>query len=172
MPSNLDRSAFVAESDSGVDREDDGLDGEYSMVADTDYPNEIDYYTLLGLPSNPPPTDADIRSAYRSLTLSFHPDKQPPHLRETARRYFNQIQEAYNVLIDSKKRTVYDMLGSEGVKREWGHFGAMGLHGEAASQEVGVKTMSADQFRQWFLKTMKKRERKAVESLVESRVCV
>ncbi|CAI7570586.1 unnamed protein product [Penicillium pancosmium] len=168
MASTFDRTATVADRDSGSDRDDDGLDGDYSMVADADYPNTVDYYALLGLSSHPPPTDAEIRSAYRNLTLSFHPDKQPPHLREAARRHFNQIQEAYDVLIDSQKRTVYDMMGAEGVKREWGHFGAMGLHGEAANQDVGVKTMSSDQFRRWFLKTMKKRERKAVESLVES----
>lgn len=171
MASTFDRTATVADHDSGSDRDDDGLDGDYSMVADADYPNTVDYYALLGLSSHPPPTEAEIRSAYRNLTLSFHPDKQPPHLREAARRHFNQIQEAYDVLIDSQKRTVYDMMGAEGVKREWGHFGAMGLHGEAANQDVGVKTMSSDQFRRWFLKTMKKRERKAVESLVESHVC-
>lgn len=48
--------------------EDDGLDGDYSMV---DYP-ETDYYLLLGLSRNPPPTDAEIRSAYRSLSLSCY----------------------------------------------------------------------------------------------------
>lgn len=168
----VDWTPSAAARDLGVDHEDDGLDGEYSMVADADYPDEVDYYSLLGLPSNPPPSDADIRSAYRSLTLSFHPDKQPPHLREAARRNFNQIQEAYDVLSDPKKRTVYDILGAEGVRREWGRFGAMGREGEVEQQEVGVKAMSSDQFRQWFLKTMKKRERKAVESLVESRVCI
>ncbi|CAI7589034.1 unnamed protein product [Penicillium manginii] len=171
MASTFNRSATVADHDPDSDHYDDGLDGDYSLiadVADADYPDAIDYYALLGVSSKPPPTDAEIRSAYRNLTLSFHPDKQPPHLREAAQRHFNQIQEAYDVLTDSQKRIVYDMLGAEGVKREWGNDGAMGSHGEAANQEVGVKTMSSDQFRRWFLKTMKKRERKAVESLVES----
>lgn len=139
------------------------------MLADAGYSGDVDYYALLGLSTDPPPTDADIRSAYRNLTLSFHPDKQPPHLQEAARQHFNQIQEAYNVLIDSQKRMVYDMMGAEGVKREWGHLGAMGREGEAETQEVGVKAMSPTQFRQWFLKTMKKRERKAIESLVGAR---
>jgi DnaJ family protein C protein 11 len=175
MASTFNRSATVADHDPDSDHYDDGLDGDYSLiadVADADYPDAIDYYALLGVSSKPPPTDAEIRSAYRNLTLSFHPDKQPPHLREAAQRHFNQIQEAYDVLTDSQKRIVYDMLGAEGVKREWGNDGAMGSHGEAANQEVGVKTMSSDQFRRWFLKTMKKRERKAVESLVESHVGV
>ncbi|KAJ5264668.1 hypothetical protein N7505_007461 [Penicillium chrysogenum] len=51
--------------------EDDGLDADYSMVGD--YPEEPDYYVLLGLSRNPPPTEAEIRSAYRNLTPSFHP---------------------------------------------------------------------------------------------------
>ncbi|KAJ5775193.1 uncharacterized protein N7511_000204 [Penicillium nucicola] len=147
--------------------EDDGLDADYSMIAE--YPEEVDYYVLLGLAKTPPPSDADIRSAYRNLTLSFHPDKQPPHLRDAAESHFRHIQEAYETLIDPKKRTVYDIAGAEGVRQEWGQFGAMGIAGEAQRQEVGVKAMSPDEFRRWFLKSMKKRERKAVESLVSSR---
>ncbi|CAG8029363.1 unnamed protein product [Penicillium nalgiovense] len=147
--------------------EDDGLDADYSMV--DDYPEEPDYYVLLGLSRNPPPTEAEIRSAYRSLTLSFHPDKQPPHLRHAAESQFRHIQEAYETLIDPNKRVVYDISGAAGVRQEWGQLGAMGIGGEAQRQEVGVKAMSPDQFRRWFLKTMKKRERKSVESLVSSR---
>ncbi|KAJ5689246.1 hypothetical protein N7462_003638 [Penicillium macrosclerotiorum] len=161
-------AAAAAARDFGADLEnDDGLEGEFSMIAD--YPEEADYYALLGLSQKPPPTDTEIRSAYRNLTLSFHPDKQPAHLREPAEQHFNRIQEAYETLIDSKKRTVYDILGAEGVRREWGRLGAMGVGGEAQKQQVGVKAMSPDQFRRWFVKTMKKRERKAVESLVSSR---
>ncbi|CAG8051301.1 unnamed protein product [Penicillium salamii] len=144
--------------------EDDGLE-DYSMVG---YP-EADYYLLLGLSRNPPPTDAEIRSAYRSLSLSFHPDKQPTHLRHAAESQFRHIQDAYDTLIDPKKRVVYDISGAEGVRQEWGQLGAMGIGGEAQKQDVGVKTMSPDEFRRWFLKTMKKRERQAIESLVSSR---
>ncbi|CAG7923105.1 unnamed protein product [Penicillium olsonii] len=142
----------------------DGLE-DYSLV---DYP-EVDYYLLLGLSRNPPPTDAEIRSAYRSLSLSFHPDKQPSHLRHAAESQFRHIQDAYDTLIDPKKRVVYDISGAEGVRQEWGQLGAMGIGGEAQKQDVGVKTMSPDEFRRWFLKTMKKRERQAIESLVSTR---
>lgn len=164
----FDQSASAAARHFGADLEDDGLDGEYSMMAD--YPDESDYYALLGLSRAPPPTDAEIRSAYRNLTLSFHPDKQPPHLRDAAQRLFTRIQDAYDTLLDPKKRAVYDLLGAEGVRQEWGTLGAMGRAGEAQRQQVGVKAMSPAEFRRWFLKTMKKRERKAVESLVSSRV--
>lgn len=164
-----DETAARAARSFGADLEDDGLDADYSMIAD-EYPEAEDYYALLGLSPKPPPTEADIRSAYRNLSLSFHPDKQPPHLREAARQHFTRIQEAYDALIDPQKRIVYDLLGAEGVRQEWGARGAMGGGGEAQTQEVGVKTMAPEEFRQWFLKTMKKRERKAVQSLVESKV--
>ncbi|KAJ6155490.1 hypothetical protein N7470_006056 [Penicillium chermesinum] len=145
---------------------DDNLDTDHLNAVD-DYPDEADYYSLLGLSSKPPPTDSQIRSAYHNLSLSFHPDKQPAHRREAAERQFNRIQEAYYVLIDPKKRVVYDMMGSEGVKREWSGGGLMGKNGEA--REVGVKSMNPDEFRRWFSKMMKKRERKFVHSLVASR---
>lgn len=148
--------------------EEDGLDDDYSVVGD--YPEETDYYLLLGLSRNPPPTNAEIRSAYRSLSLSFHPDKQPAHLRHAAESQFKHIQDAYDTLIDPQKRVVYDISGAEGVRQEWGQLGAMGIRGEAQRQDVGVKAMSPGEFRRWFLKTMKKRERQAVESLVSSKV--
>lgn len=148
--------------------DDDGLDGEFGTA--TEYSDQLDYYSLLGLAQKPPPTDAEIRSAYRNLTLMFHPDKQPSHLQESAELHFKRIQTAYDTLIDPKKRVVYDLLGAEGVAREWGHGGAMGAGGDAERQQVGVKAMTPEEFRRWFTKTMKKRERKAVQELVESRV--
>lgn len=167
MSSSFDQPDSAAQFGAPTD---DGLDGDYSMMAD--YPESLDYYALLGLSSDPPPKETDIRSAYRSLTLSFHPDKQPPHLREAAQQHFTRIQEAYDVLIDPKKRIVYDLAGVEAVRQEWGQHGAMGPRGDEQSKQLGVKAMSPDDFRKWFLKTMKKRERKAVESLVSSRVCI
>ncbi|GAQ43796.1 DnaJ domain protein [Aspergillus niger] len=82
-------------------------------------PEELDYYAILNLPRSPPPTEAQIRSAYRTLTLSFHPDKQPAELADSARRHFDRIQEAYDTLVDPKKRAVYDELGVQGMKQEW-----------------------------------------------------
>ncbi|PGH12416.1 hypothetical protein AJ80_06723 [Polytolypa hystricis UAMH7299] len=131
--------------------------------------DDIDYYSLLALPRDPPPTDAQIRAAYRTLTLSFHPDKQPPHLRETATKQFDRIRTAYETLVDPKKRVVYDMLGEEGVKAEWRARGAMGMGGEAEKLEVGVKAMDQKQFRSWFLGVMKKRERKLLDDMVGSK---
>lgn len=143
-------------------------DREYDRAMD--YPEEVDYYSLLAIPRDPPPTDAQIRAAFRTLTLSFHPDKQPAELRDAATKQYRRIQTAYETLLDPKKRVVYNMMGEEGVREEWGTGGAMGLQGEAEKQQVGVKTMDADQFRRWFLMTMKKRERKALEHMVNAKV--
>lgn len=170
MASASDPTAARTAGSFGAELEDDGLDADYSMIAEDDDPEALDYYALLGLSKTPPPTDTEIRSAYRNLSLSFHPDKQPPHLQVAAQRQFTLIQEAYDALIDPQKRIVYDMMGAEGVAQEWGHGGSMGLGGEAQRREVGVKAMSPEQFRQWFLKTMKKRERKAIASMVGARV--
>ncbi|KAL2846140.1 hypothetical protein BJY01DRAFT_234735 [Aspergillus pseudoustus] len=150
----------------------------YSLVMS--YPSEADYYALLGLARDPPPSEAAIRSAYRTLTLSFHPDKQPAELREAAERQFNRIRDAYETLVDPKKRVVYDALGAEGVRREWGAGGVMGRGGAAEKEErateseregkeVGVKAMKPEEFRRWFFDAMKKRERGVVEGLVRSK---
>ncbi|KAF9885432.1 hypothetical protein FE257_012954 [Aspergillus nanangensis] len=146
-------------------------DADYSLVLD--YPSEADYYALLGLSRTPPPTDAEIRSAYRTLTLSFHPDKQPADWQEAATGHFARIRDAYDTLIDPKKRTVYDLLGAEGVRQEWGPGGVMagggGGKAESESQQLGVRAKSPQEFRRWFLEMMKRRERRAVNSLVQSR---
>lgn len=153
--------------------EEDGADPDYDQLIDySNDDSDADYYALLGLARNPPPKDTEIRSAYRNLTLSFHPDKQPADKREAAKRQFTKIHEAYETLIDPQKRTVYDLLGAEGVRQEWSRYGAMGIRGEAEKQEVGLKAMTPVEFRRWFLRTMKTRERRAVNSLVQSRVCI
>lgn len=142
----------------------------YPLQDDTD----TDYYTLLGLPrpsTTTPVTDHDIRAAYRTLTFSFHPDKQPPHLREAAQRHFERIHEAYETLIDARKRAVYDLVGAEGVRREWSATGLMGKGEASREKAVGVRAKSPEEFRRWFLDLMRKRERVVVNGMVQSRVC-
>ncbi|KAI5305228.1 hypothetical protein KEM56_004960 [Ascosphaera pollenicola] len=136
-----------------------------------EYTGSPDYYTLLNLPREPAPTDAQIRAAFRTLTLSFHPDKQPPELREAAAHQYDRIRIAYETLSDPHRRVVYDMLGEEGVRAEWGVGGSMGRSGEAerSGMALGVRAMDERQFRKWFLDTMRKRERKALDELVQAR---
>ncbi|PGH35723.1 hypothetical protein GX50_01436 [[Emmonsia] crescens] len=144
----------------------DGSEDSYERLKD--YPDDIDYYSLLALARDPPPTEAQIRSAYKTLTLSFHPDKQPEELRAAATEHYNRIRNAYDTLIDPKRRTVYDMLGEEGMRHTWGDGGLMGRNGFAERQQVGVKAMDEAEFRRWFLAAMKRRERKFLNDLVDA----
>lgn len=63
------------------------------------------HYATLGLGLTAP--SDDIRSAYRRLARQWHPDRHKGD--EVAKRRFQQIQEAYEVLIDQSKRQCYDL---------------------------------------------------------------
>ncbi|KAK7317861.1 hypothetical protein RJT34_02437 [Clitoria ternatea] len=67
------------------------------------------YYSVLGVSSDS--SLEDIRRAYRKLAMQWHPDRwaRTPSLLGEAKRKFQQIQEAYSVLSDHKKRTMYDV---------------------------------------------------------------
>ncbi|XP_050373258.1 uncharacterized protein LOC126790923 [Argentina anserina] len=66
------------------------------------------YYSVLGVDSESS-TD-EIKSAYRKLAMRYHPDRwtRSPSLLGEAKRRFQEIQEAYSVLSDQRKRTMYD----------------------------------------------------------------
>src|ERR1700691_5381266 len=66
-----------------------------------------DYYDLLGVARNA--AVKDIRAAYRKLARKYHPDLNPGD--KSAEEKFKQIQEAYEVLSDTKKRQIYDQFG-------------------------------------------------------------
>lgn len=157
-----------ADEENGGGHCSDGSENDYDRLKD--YPGTIDYYSLLALARDPPPTEAQIRSAYKTLTLSFHPDKQPEALREAATAHYNKIRDAYETLLDPKKRVVYDMLGEDGVRHTWAEGGLMGRNGYAESQQIGVKAMDEAEFRRWFLEAMKRRERAILNDLVDASV--
>jgi curved DNA-binding protein len=67
-----------------------------------------DYYKILGVERK---ASADeIRSAYRKLAMKYHPDKNPGDKK--AEDKFKDINEAYQVLSDDKKRARYDQVGN------------------------------------------------------------
>ncbi len=66
-----------------------------------------DYYNILGIKKD---AKADeIKKAYRRLARKYHPDVNPGD--KTAEDKFKQVQEAYDILSDDKKRKVFDRFG-------------------------------------------------------------
>ena len=70
-------------------------------------PPAKDYYKILGVKKGD--DDAAIKKAYRKLAREYHPDKNPDDPNAEAR--FKEVQEAYDILSDPKKRRQYDMFG-------------------------------------------------------------
>lgn len=76
-----------------------------------------DYYQILGVGKNA--TQEEIKKAYRSLAMKYHPDRNPGGEKE-ANEKFKEINEAYEVLGDPEKRKQYDMFGTVGTGDIWG----------------------------------------------------
>src|SRR3954467_14565071 len=66
-----------------------------------------DYYETLGVARGA--SEEDIRKAYRKLARKYHPDLNPGD--KSAEDRFKNVQEAYDILSDSKKRQMYDQVG-------------------------------------------------------------
>ncbi|WOH04914.1 hypothetical protein DCAR_0624326 [Daucus carota subsp. sativus] len=70
-----------------------------------------DFYSILGVSKNA--NKSEIKSAYRKLARNYHPDvnKEPG-----AEAKFKEISNAYEVLSDDEKRSIYDRYGEAGLK--------------------------------------------------------
>ncbi|PRD52688.1 DnaJ C-terminal domain-containing protein [Sphingobacterium gobiense] len=78
----------------------------------------VDYYKVLGIERNA--SQDDIKKAYRKLARKYHPDLNPND--EDAKKRFQEVNEANEVLTDPEKRKKYDQYGEH-----W-------KHGEAYEQ--------------------------------------
>ncbi len=91
-----------------------------------------DLYQLLGV-SKSASTD-EIKKAYRKLALKYHPDRNQGSKENDDR--FKQVTEAYEILCDSEKRSLYDQYGAQGLNRGAG--GAGGFSGFDFSDALEV----------------------------------
>ncbi|XP_071689842.1 dnaJ protein ERDJ3B-like isoform X1 [Rutidosis leptorrhynchoides] len=71
------------------------------------------YYDILQVPKGA--SDDQIKRSYRKLALKYHPDKNQGN--EDANKKFAEINNAYEVLSNSEKRSIYDRYGEDGLKQ-------------------------------------------------------
>lgn len=77
-----------------------------------------DYYEVLGIQKDA--AEADIKKAYRTLAKKYHPDVNKEKGSDVK---FKEVQEAYEVLSDPKKRASYDQFGHAGMEGAGGFGG-------------------------------------------------
>jgi len=75
-----------------------------------------DYYEILGIARTA--SEAEIKTAYRKLAMKCHPDRNPGD--HAAEEKFKEAAEAYAILADAEKRSLYDRFGHAGVKSSGG----------------------------------------------------
>lgn len=68
-----------------------------------------DYYAILGVSRTA--TDDEIKRAYKQKALKYHPDKNRDDV--DAEKKFTDIREAYELLSDHYKRSLYDRFGMD-----------------------------------------------------------
>src|SRR3989338_5174107 len=76
-----------------------------------------DYYEILGIAKGA--SAEDIKRAYRALAMKHHPDRVPTDQKKPAEQRFKEISEAYAVLSDHQKRSVYDQYGHAGFDQRY-----------------------------------------------------
>ena len=99
----------------------------------------VDYYKLLGIEKTA--TAKDIKNAFRKLARKYHPDLNPND--KDAKRKFQQINEANEVLSDPEKRKKYDQYG-----KDWQHseqFEKQKQYQQQPSESGGRRYTSAQQ---------------------------
>ena len=102
--------------------------------------SERSYYDILGVPK-----DADektLKSAFRKKAMEHHPDRNPGCTVSEGK--FKEVSEAWEVLSDAQKRTVYDRFGKQGLN------GAAGGGGQQGRPEDVFRDVFGDMFSELF----------------------
>jgi len=82
-------------------------------------PTKRDYYEVLGV--NKGAGVDQIKKAYRELAMRHHPDRVPHEQKKEAEEKFKEISEAYAVLSDPQKRSLYDQHGHSGIDQKYAY---------------------------------------------------
>ncbi|MEE2657347.1 MAG: molecular chaperone DnaJ [Candidatus Latescibacterota bacterium] len=98
-----------------------------------------DYYEVLGVDKDA--GEDEIKSTYRKLALTFHPDRNPGDAQAEAN--FKEASEAYEVLSDADKRANYDRFGHAGTE---GNFGSGGFQWSDFTHAGDVEDIFGDFF--------------------------
>ncbi len=72
---------------------------------------KTDYYDILGVTKGASPEE--LKKAYRKQAMEWHPDRHKGSDKEAAEKRFKEINEAYQILSDSQKKSAYDQYGHE-----------------------------------------------------------
>ena len=83
---------------------------------------ELDYYEVLEVTRDC--SGAELKKSYRKLAMKYHPDRNPDD--KEAEDNFKVVNEAYQVLSDEEKRSIYDRYGKAGLEGQGGMGGGFG----------------------------------------------
>jgi molecular chaperone DnaJ len=121
-----------------------------------------DFYSVLGVARQASPDD--LKKAFRKLAMKFHPDKNPND--KSAEEKFKEVNEAYDVLSDPKKKAMYDQFGHSAFQpggpgaggpgqgqnpfRGFEGFGGAGFDPRQAGNNENFQDMFGDFFGEFF----------------------